>query len=141
MTIRAVPIVVALMLAASPQAEADLALEQGRVDFIALCAPCHGANGKGDGPKAAGLSSHPADLTRITARYGLFPEEKIFGAIAGLDMPEGHGTRAMPIWGDVFVTEGVGKGTTVADATRASDEASGRIAGLVRYIASIQDMP
>ena len=47
----------------------------------------------------------------------------------------------MPTWGDVFVTEGVGKSTTLADAMKASDDASRRIAALVRYIASIQAAP
>lgn len=131
----------AMLLAGSHACCADPAQEKAREDFIALCAPCHGADGKGQGPKASGLASHPADLTRIAAKYGAFPEDKVFATIAGLDMPEGHGTRAMPIWGDVFVTEGVGQGTTVADATRASDGASRRIAALVDYIASIQAPP
>ncbi len=138
---RTAPILLLVMLAASPSAQADAALEQGRADFAALCAPCHGVDGKGDGPKAATLSSRPSDLTTIAARHGTFPEDKVFATIAGFDMPEGHGTRAMPIWGDVFVTEGVGKSTTVADAMSASDEASRRIAGLVRFVASIQAKP
>jgi hypothetical protein len=44
----------------------------------------------------------------------------------------------MPSWGDVFVSEGVGKSTKLEDAVKASDEASRRIAGLVRYVESIQ---
>jgi mono/diheme cytochrome c family protein len=103
-----------------------------------LCAPCHGANAKGDGPQAANLKKKPADLTLVTARYGRFPEDRVFETIAGLDMPEGHGTREMPSWGDVFVSEGVGSSTKIEDAMKASDEASRRIAGLMRYIESIQ---
>ncbi|MCX7351587.1 MAG: hypothetical protein NTZ54_19425 [Alphaproteobacteria bacterium] len=44
-------------------------------------------------------------------------------------------------WGDVFVTEQVGKSTRLADAMKASDEASRRIAGLVGYVQSIQAAP
>ena len=129
-----------LALLAAP-ALADEALQQGKADFAKLCAPCHGASGKGDGPQAAHLAKKPANLTMVTQKYGTFPEQKVFETIAGLDMPEGHGTREMPIWGDVFVTEEVGKSTSVEDAMKASDDASRRITGLVRYVESIQAAP
>jgi mono/diheme cytochrome c family protein len=127
----------ALLLLTSP-ALADEALEQGKADFAQLCAPCHGADAKGSGPQAAELKEKPTDLTAITARYGRFPEDRVFETIAGIDMPEGHGTRAMPSWGDVFISEGVGESTKLEDALRAADDASRRIAGLLRYIESIQ---
>ena len=130
----------ALLLLATP-ALADAALEQGKADFDKLCAPCHGVSGKGDGPQAPQLAKKPADLTLVTQKYGEFPAQKVFETIAGLDMPDGHGTREMPIWGDVFVTEQVGKSTRLADAMKASDEASRRIAGLVGYVQSIQAAP
>ncbi|MFN4141364.1 c-type cytochrome [Aestuariivirga sp.] len=125
----------------SGAALADEALEQGRADFAKLCAPCHGPWGKGDGPQASHLAKKPSDLTLVTARYGRFPEDRVFETIAGIDMPEGHGTREMPSWGDVFVSEGVGKSTKIEDAMKASDDASRRIAGLMRYIESIQAAP
>jgi len=130
----------ALVLLSGP-ALADEALEQGKADFEKLCAPCHGVSGKGDGPQAPHLAKKPADLTVVTQKYGSFPAQKVFETIAGLDMPDGHGTREMPIWGDVFVTEEVGKSTKVADAVKASDDASRRIAGLVHYVESIQATP
>ncbi|MCA3554055.1 c-type cytochrome [Aestuariivirga sp.] len=126
-----------LALPAAPAA-ADGASGQGKADFGKLCAPCHGIDGKGGGPQAPHLARKPADLTMVTRKYGAFPGEKVFGTIAGLDMPDGHGTREMPVWGDVFVTEEVGKSTRVADAMKASGEASRRIAGLVSYVQSIQ---
>lgn len=131
------PALLGLALLAAPAA-ADDTLDQGMADFGKLCAPCHGVGGKGDGPQAPHLAKKPADLTMVTQRYGRFPEQKVFETIAGLDMPDGHGTRDMPIWGDVFVTEDVGRSTRVEDAMKASDDASRRIAGLVRYVASIQ---
>lgn len=134
---RAPAALLGILLLAVPAA-ADEALVQGKADFDRLCAPCHGASGKGDGPQAAHLAKQPADLTLVTRKYGAFPEQKVFETIAGLDMPEGHGTREMPIWGDVFVTEEVGKSTKVEDAMKASDDASRRIAGLVKYVQSIQ---
>ena len=131
---------IVLVLLASP-ALASAALQQGKADFDKLCAPCHGVSGKGDGPQAPQLAKKPADLTVVTQKYGEFPAQKVFETIAGLNMPDGHGTREMPIWGDVFVTEQVGKSTRVEDAMKASDEASRRIAGLVRYVQSIQAAP
>ena len=56
-------------------------------------------------------------------------------------MPDGHGTRDMPIWGDVFVTEEVGKSTTIEQALKASDEASRRITALFHYVEAIQVAP
>lgn len=130
----------ALLLLAGPAA-ADEALQQGRADFLHLCAPCHGESGKGDGPQVSHLQKKPADLTLITQRYGRFPEDRVFETIAGIDMPEGHGTREMPSWGDVFISEEIGSSTKIEDAMKASDEASRRIAGLMQYIESIQAAP
>jgi hypothetical protein len=130
----------ALLLFAGP-ALADESLDQGRADFIHLCAPCHGESGKGDGPQVSHLQKKPADLTLITKRYGRFPEDRVFETIAGIDMPEGHGTREMPSWGDVFISEEIGSSTKIEDAMKASDDASRRIAGLMQYIESIQAKP
>ena len=122
----------------APATQAAAVFDQGRADFEKLCAPCHGSSGTGDGPQAPHLAKKPADLTQVTKKYGQFPAQKVFETIAGLDMPDGHGTREMPIWGDVFVTEEVGKSTSIADAVKASDEASQRISGLVKYVESLQ---
>ena len=133
------PFIVLLLLYTPALADADL--QQARVDFGHLCAPCHGRDGKGNGTQAARLAKAPPDLTVVTVKYGEFPAQKVFETIAGLDMPDGHGTRDMPIWGDVFVTEQVGKSTTIEQALKASDEASRRITALVHYVGSIQAKP
>ena len=133
-------LLLALLLMTGP-ALAGEALEQGRADFLKLCAPCHGESGTGGGPQAGKLSKPPSDLTLITRRYGRFPEDRVFDTIAGIDMPDGHGTRDMPAWGDVFISESVGESTDLADALQASDDASRRIAGLMHYLESIQAPP
>jgi putative copper resistance protein D len=38
-------------------------IAHGRALFAARCAACHGAGGRGDGPRGAGLPRRPADLT------------------------------------------------------------------------------
>jgi hypothetical protein len=131
---------IALLLLATP-ALADADMQQAKMDFGHLCAPCHGRDGKGEGTQAARLDKKPSDLTVVTQKYGEFPAQKVFETIAGLDMPDGHGTRDMPIWGDVFVTEEVGKSTTIEQALKASDEASRRITALVHYVEAIQVAP
>jgi mono/diheme cytochrome c family protein len=71
--------------------------------FVTYCAACHGKDGKGDGPAAGALNQAPADLTRISARNGgAFPEVRVRRFIEGLDEVKAHGTRDMPIWGDLF---------------------------------------
>ena len=131
-----------LVLCSGTAARADERMEAARIDFNTHCAPCHGTSGRGDGAVPAGLAKKPADLTAITAKYGgAFPEDRIFETIAGLDMPDGHGTRDMPIWGDVFITESVGKSTKLEDAMKASDDTSRRIVALLRYIETLQAAP
>jgi mono/diheme cytochrome c family protein len=41
------------------------AIDRGRAVYAILCAECHGAEGRGDGPKAARTWPAPTDLTRI----------------------------------------------------------------------------
>jgi mono/diheme cytochrome c family protein len=71
--------------------------------FETYCAVCHGKEGKGDGPAAKSLAKAPADLTKISARNnGAFPETKVRRYIEGLDEVAAHGSRDMPMWGDLF---------------------------------------
>jgi mono/diheme cytochrome c family protein len=74
-----------------------------RVMFDNYCAVCHGKTGIGDGPAASALAKAPADLTRISARNnGQFPEVRVKRYIEGLDEVPAHGSRDMPMWGDLF---------------------------------------
>ena len=71
--------------------------------FTTYCAVCHGKEGKGDGPAAKALAKTPADLTKLSARNnGQFPEIRVRRYIEGLDEVAAHGTRDMPMWGDLF---------------------------------------
>lgn len=71
--------------------------------FQSYCATCHGKLGKGDGPAAAALKKTPADLTKISARNGgKFPDIQVKRYIEGLDEVAAHGSRDMPVWGELF---------------------------------------
>ncbi len=96
--------------------------------FTAYCTPCHGREGKGDGPAAPALAKQPSDLTKLSARNGgTFPEVKVTRFIEGSDEVPAHGDRDMPIWGDLF--KALHGGRSIVPA---------RVKGLTDYLKSIQ---
>ncbi len=79
----------------------------GKVMFENYCAACHGVTAKGDGPAASALKTKPTDLTMLSFNNnGVFPEVRVRRYIEGLDEVAAHGTRDMPIWGDLFKSLG-----------------------------------
>jgi mono/diheme cytochrome c family protein len=94
--------------------------------FNSYCAACHGAEGKGNGPAASALTKKPADLTQISARNGgKFPDVRVARYIEGADQVQAHGSRDMPIWGDLF-------------RSLDRETAQLRVAALSDYIKSLQ---
>jgi mono/diheme cytochrome c family protein len=67
--------------------------------FELYCAPCHGEDGRGNGPLAFGLSMSPPDLTTLTIRnHGNFPRERLARLIDGRDDIKAHTEeREMPV--------------------------------------------
>ena len=97
--------------------------------FRTYCAVCHGVNGKGAGPAADALKKAPADLTRLTAgNHGKYPEDRVANAISGDAQIGAHGSREMPVWGDLFKSLNAGT----------SDLVRLRIVNLTDYVKSIQ---
>ncbi|HEX5110205.1 MAG TPA: c-type cytochrome [Vicinamibacterales bacterium] len=76
----------------------------GRDSYELYCASCHGPGGRGDGPVAPALRTHPADLTVLSQRNnGAFPRERVRDFVTGTGRaPAAHGTTEMPIWGPMF---------------------------------------
>ncbi|MFD0978028.1 cytochrome c [Tropicimonas aquimaris] len=75
---------VVLALGCAFQSNADGTSSGGEAIFAAHCARCHGVDGKGGGPAAASLKTHPADLTRIAARRGgIWPMLEVMSIIDG----------------------------------------------------------
>ena len=103
---------------------------EGKDNFGAYCAVCHGAEGRGNGPAAPAMKATVPDLTTIAARHdGNFNASAVEYIIRGTGKTAtpAHGTTEMPIWGQVFAS---------ADGNQAVP--SMRIKNLVRYIESIQ---
>lgn len=85
------------------------------------CASCHGAIGKGDGPTASELKTHPADLTLLSKKNGgKFPTEKVRNYIEGTAPVAAHGSREMPVWGAFFRQIGDDKAVTYRVVTLAN---------------------
>ncbi len=101
-------------------------IEKGRRLYVRHCAPCHGIDGKGNGPAAASLKTAPSDLTQIQKEKKEFPIYYVMNVIEGEKVVPAHGTREMPIWGTIFRQ-------ARGEALMRSD-----IYALARYIEAIQ---
>lgn len=118
-----------IMVGAQPAAAQDQARNQGQVLYRVHCAACHGIDARGHGPMTPALRQEPPDLTRLSAANGgLFPVARVRRIVDGREV-EAHGTRDMPVWGDVF--------KTTRDNMTPGDAAA-RILAIVRYLESIQ---
>ena len=100
----------------------------GKEMFNTYCAVCHGTDGKGDGPAASALKIPPANLTRLAGNNnGKFPSDHVAETIrVGPRDAKAHGSRDMPVWGNVFSSMG-GKA-----------QLEQRIHNLTSYIESLQ---
>jgi len=97
--------------------------------FHAHCAPCHGSEGKGNGPAAAALKTKPADLTVLARNNGgTFPTERVRKFISGDDPSlSSHGSREMPVWGPIF-----------HQIEEDQDFGNIRLQNLIKYLVTIQ---
>ena len=98
-------------------------------NFHSYCSPCHGRDGKGDGPVAPALTPRPPDLTTLAKRNdGVFPRSRVRDFITnGSTAIPAHGSSAMPVWGPTF------RALDSSDRSVAT-----RIANVVEYLSTIQ---
>jgi mono/diheme cytochrome c family protein len=101
---------------------------EGADSFNQYCAVCHGKDGRGGGPAADALKKRPADLTQIARRNnGKFNDLIVQNVINGNDVLVAHGSRDMPVWGELF------KSVSGDASTRRL-----RVYSLVKYIEEMQ---
>ncbi|MBI3799500.1 MAG: cytochrome c [Deltaproteobacteria bacterium] len=116
-------------------AQQEEVVAAGKREFHGHCAVCHGLGGKGESVMTTLnlLTVKPTDLTQLGKRHkGQFPFWQVYRIIDGREEVKGHGSRDMPIWGDVFTEQ---EGGTLADETRGI----GRTLAIIHYIQSIQE--
>ena len=101
----------------------------GKMMFTSYCAPCHGADGRGNGPVAAALKERPTDLTGLAkANHGIYPDTHVVSVLRFGPELRAHGSADMPVWGTVF-----GKMSKVNP-----QEKDLRAANLSRYLRTLQ---
>lgn len=107
----------------------DLALAEGKTDYIVYCQACHGEDGKG-GSMARILVKAPADLSGLAAANGgVFPFWRVFSATSGDVEVVGHDSFQMPEFWRRFQREEGLPGYAPAPL---------RILALTHYVESLQ---
>lgn len=108
----------------------------GMIEYEIACLPCHGIDGRGNGPLADRLPSRPTDLTGIAkANGGTFPAADVERIVDGRTLVDAHHQRSMPLWGERY------RQRVEENETAATIEQRGRarVRALVDYLASIQE--
>lgn len=125
-----IPVALTILFASNIVAKRKPAISpRGRDIFMDRCSACHGEDGKGNGPAVGALKIAPGDLTLLAKRNGgAFPAERVKNIVGDWVDITAHGSREMPIWGDLF------------HAKRPADQqiATDGFKSLVAYLESIQ---
>ena len=101
----------------------------GKQMYSSYCAPCHGVDGRGNGPVASALKVQPTDLTGLAkANHGKYPDTHIVAVVRFGTEVNAHGSAQMPVWGKVF-----------AKMSKVNPEESElRTTNLTRYLETLQ---
>ena len=103
----------------------------GKQMYVNYCAPCHGVDGRGQGPVAAALKKQPADLALMSKNNGgKFPSTHIMSVLEFGAVNPSHGSAEMPVWGPMLGN---------MDTTGAEPNVRAlRISNLSRYLQTLQ---
>lgn len=104
----------------------------GKLMYRSYCAPCHGVDGRGNGPTAGALVTQPPDLTLLTQNnHGAYPRAHLASVLRfGAENNPAHGSRLMPTWGPIFYRLNPSTGAQMMESMR--------IYNLVAYIKTLQ---
>jgi len=105
------------------------AVTNGKQMYSNYCAPCHGVDGRGQGPVASALRTPPVDLSVLSRNnHGKFPDAHIVSVLQNGAEINAHGTAEMPVWGPIL-----GK----MNQTNPQDRML-RVSNLSRYLETLQ---
>ena len=139
MSARPLSVVIAAALGlwagAAPAADAKDQLQVGKQEYLAKCAACHGASGKGDGPQAASLKQKPSDLTTYAKRNGgKLPAQQAWMTIDGRQLDDrAQQNRAMPVWGHMYKSQARGE-----EVKEVEPYVKQRIDAVLAYLTTLQ---
>ena len=117
----------------------------GSDEYRISCMSCHGVGGRGDGTLAKFLTVKPTDLTSLAKnnggqypklKAGQYPFLQVYQVIDGRAAIAVHGERAMPVWGNRYLSGQPGGISSYGGDYEKM--VRGRILELVYYIQSIQ---
>lgn len=101
----------------------------GKQMYGNYCAPCHGVDGRGQGPVSSSLRTTPADLTALARNnHGKYPDSHVVTVLQSGAEVAAHGTAEMPVWGPILAKMNV---------NNAQDRML-RISNLSRYMETMQ---
>jgi mono/diheme cytochrome c family protein len=104
----------------------------GKQMYTDYCAPCHGREGKGNGPAAPAMKTAPTNLAQLAKNNGgKYPATHVAAVLTFGAETSAHGSKDMPVWGQLFQSLNWTSSTKEVEAKQ-------RINGLNRYIESLQ---
>lgn len=106
----ATALILAVAMGYADQAKKKVVIPVDRTDptsgkqmYTSYCAPCHGVDGRGNGPAASALRNQPMDLTGLAkANHGKFPDTHIVSVLKFGSETPAHGSAQMPVWGPIL---------------------------------------
>jgi mono/diheme cytochrome c family protein len=106
----------------------------GKQMYASFCAPCHGLDGRGQGPMAAALKQQPTNLALLSKNNGgKFPDIHIVSVLQFGAANPSHGTAQMPVWGPVFSK------LDESNPSQSDELRSLRINNLSEYLRTLQE--
>lgn len=125
--------IAASCVAGAAAAADDAEVTVGKNLYMKNCATCHGPSGTGtDGIASRLFSKPPANLTLLSKENGgEFPMNKLLSIVKGDAKIDAHGTREMPVWGDIL-------GRPLSDGMYGEDEADAKLMNIGKFLETIQ---
>lgn len=127
-------LLVAALLAGCTESDtrAPDSIAAGASDYAQLCVACHGPQGRGNGPAAAGMTPPVADLSLMARKNGgSFPWLRAMEQIDGHTM--GASESHMPAYDELR-----GGPTVMFDAGDGTRPTPARLVGILRYLQTLQ---